>query len=59
MMIDHFIAYRIAGTGFFQEEARATSQGEKVMSCICSAQPIIGKIPIIGDLVALPLEFMS
>ena len=31
VIIDHFLAYRIAATEFFQERARHFSKGEKVL----------------------------
>lgn len=58
MLINHFMAYRMLSTGFFSENVREVTTFDSIAGKVCKAQPIIEKIPILGDLVGIPFKVL-
>ena len=59
MLINHFMAYRMLSTGFFNESVREVTTFDSIAGKVCKAQSIIEKIPILGDLVGIPFQILN
>ena len=58
-IFNHFLAYRIASTAFFEGKIIEVSIFDKVVGKIALLQPVIENIPIIGSLVGTPFKILN
>ena len=58
-VINHFLAYRVCSTGFFSTKSRSFSTHGKYLHLLHKVQPIIKKLPIVGELAEIPFQIME
>ena len=58
-IINQFLAYRVASTGFFAEENREFSSADSIIGAVSKVQSVASNIPVIGDLLSIPFDIMN
>lgn len=59
MVITHFRAYCLTSTGLFKQDVKSVSTLDKAVGIASILEPLIKKIPFIGDLVEIPFQIAS
>ena len=59
MLVNHFLAYRLLSTDLFIQQDTDNNTIDNIMNKICLLQPVISKMPILVDMVSIPLELMD